>query len=258
VRDQNNFHPAFDMPTTAEQAIAMIEAQGDPLCFTFDHKKMAVAAELLRAEAKRKDEVIASLETLRPHWAKGYTSDSIAAQTATAALSQLWVLLGADNQTQAMMKLRSLTAAPAAASPELQLEDVQAIAAKFGCELHFRHGASSAKPAPGTVGALKALISAWPDPFLVSVCAEEMDGEDVLIEGHILEGTTSDGPGHVTLNVREARPARAPKTASAAKDEAKPIKPSIEFDLQIYGQSFEVDGKRVAPHRVKLYKRGGV
>jgi len=51
---------------------------------------------------------IATLEMLRPHWAQGYTSDSIAAQTATAALAQLWGLLEVDNQTDAMAAIRRL------------------------------------------------------------------------------------------------------------------------------------------------------
>lgn len=59
--------------------------------------------ELDQARAK-----IESLESLRPHWAQGYSSDSIAAQTATAALSQLWRLLGVPHQTAAVEKLRSL------------------------------------------------------------------------------------------------------------------------------------------------------
>ena len=49
-----------------------------------------------------------ALEDLRPHWAKGYSSDSIAAQVTTAALSGLWKLLKVDNQTAAMMKLQEL------------------------------------------------------------------------------------------------------------------------------------------------------
>lgn len=48
------------------------------------------------------------LESLRPHWAQGYTSDSLAAQSSIAALSQVWDLLGVDNQTAAMQKLRDL------------------------------------------------------------------------------------------------------------------------------------------------------
>lgn len=49
-----------------------------------------------------------ALEALRPHWAQGHSDDSIAAQTATAALAQLWEMLGANNQTEAAGKLRAL------------------------------------------------------------------------------------------------------------------------------------------------------
>lgn len=51
---------------------------------------------------------VAVLEALRPHWAQGYTDDGIAAQTMSAALSDIWQLLGVDNQTAAMVKLRLL------------------------------------------------------------------------------------------------------------------------------------------------------
>lgn len=53
---------------------------------------------------------IDALELLRPHWAKGYSSDSIAAQTTITALNQIWSILGVDNQTAAMDRLRQLTA----------------------------------------------------------------------------------------------------------------------------------------------------
>lgn len=51
---------------------------------------------------------VETLEQLRPQWAKGYTDDSIAAQAATAALSQVWKVLGVKDQTQAMIKLRDI------------------------------------------------------------------------------------------------------------------------------------------------------
>lgn len=41
------FHPAFDMPTTPEQALAWLTTQGDPTVSTFDHRRAARAAELL-------------------------------------------------------------------------------------------------------------------------------------------------------------------------------------------------------------------
>lgn len=48
------------------------------------------------------------LESLRPHWAQGYSSDSQAAQAATGALQGLWKLLDVKNQTDAMGKLSRL------------------------------------------------------------------------------------------------------------------------------------------------------
>jgi hypothetical protein len=56
-------------------------------------------------------ETIDALERLRPHWAMGFTSDSIAAQTTITALNQIWSMLGVDNQTAAMDRLRQLTGA---------------------------------------------------------------------------------------------------------------------------------------------------
>mgnify|MGYP001585190004 FL=1 len=48
------------------------------------------------------------LESKRPHWAKGFSSDSIAAQVQTSALSQVWKLLYVDDQTACMGKLQGL------------------------------------------------------------------------------------------------------------------------------------------------------
>lgn len=53
-------------------------------------------------------EQVEYLESLRPHWAKGYSSDSIAAQTSTSALVELWKMLGVKNQTMAVQRLREL------------------------------------------------------------------------------------------------------------------------------------------------------
>lgn len=51
---------------------------------------------------------ITNLEELRPEWAQGYSSDSIAAQTSFAALHELWKILGAKNQTEAVKILGSV------------------------------------------------------------------------------------------------------------------------------------------------------
>ncbi len=52
---------------------------------------------------------LASAETLRPQWAQGFTSDSVAAQVQSVALAQLWTILGAEDQTSAVKALRALT-----------------------------------------------------------------------------------------------------------------------------------------------------
>ena len=49
-----------------------------------------------------------ALETLRPLWAQGYSSDSVAAQASSNALAEIWEILGVNNQTDAMEKLREL------------------------------------------------------------------------------------------------------------------------------------------------------
>ncbi len=51
---------------------------------------------------------VKTLESLRPHWAQGYTSDSIAAQGSIASLAQLWDMLGATNQTEAVERVTIL------------------------------------------------------------------------------------------------------------------------------------------------------
>ncbi|MGY2429595.1 hypothetical protein [Pseudomonas tolaasii] len=51
---------------------------------------------------------VEALEAMRPHWAKGYTSDSVAAQGQTSALSQVWEALGVNDQTACILKLRAL------------------------------------------------------------------------------------------------------------------------------------------------------
>lgn len=46
------------------------------------------------------------LESMRPQWAQGYTSDSMAAQSKAVALQQVWDQLGAIHQTQCMSRLK--------------------------------------------------------------------------------------------------------------------------------------------------------
>lgn len=103
-------------------ALAMIEggnawgngtvwAGEKPEGYSFDDRKPVYSQtqvdELVQL-VETLEERNANLESLRPHWAKGYSSDSIAAQTATSAMMQLWELLGAKHQTEAVSKVRGL------------------------------------------------------------------------------------------------------------------------------------------------------
>lgn len=63
------------------------------------------AVEAAEARAATAEEV---LETMRPVWAQGWTTDSMAAQASATALAGLWQALGVDNQTAAMQRLDKL------------------------------------------------------------------------------------------------------------------------------------------------------
>lgn len=69
---------------------------------------MAQEIEALREKCGRLADSLDAVERMRPHWAQGYSSDSLAAQAKAGALSQLWALLDTNDQTQAVMKLSSL------------------------------------------------------------------------------------------------------------------------------------------------------
>jgi len=56
----------------------------------------------LRERVAELEGMVGVLEANRPHWAMGYSKDSIAAQCATSALSELWGLLGVTDQTSAV------------------------------------------------------------------------------------------------------------------------------------------------------------
>jgi len=75
-----------------------------------DVDKLVSALTSAVNRTSRLEEEVEALESLRPHWAQGYTSDSQAAQASTAAKSEMWDLLEVDNQTEAMMKLKRLSA----------------------------------------------------------------------------------------------------------------------------------------------------
>jgi hypothetical protein len=69
---------------------------------------MNAANQAVDNAERRAIQAEATLEAMRPHWAQGYTSDSMAAQAKTTALSEIWEFLNVKNQTAAMAKLREL------------------------------------------------------------------------------------------------------------------------------------------------------
>lgn len=85
-----------------DEAIEAANEAGYGQCTAAQAIRM-LADELNLAEAR-----VAEAELLRPFWAKGYTSDSIAAQSMSCALAEIWNILGVSNQTEAVGKLRSL------------------------------------------------------------------------------------------------------------------------------------------------------
>lgn len=99
-------------PLTGIERLRLFAAMPDT--FTFDEEDAERAVEELSGEPQLVDRLrealakIEALESMRPHWAQGYSSDGIAAQVTAGALSQIWKLLGVDNQTAAMQKLREL------------------------------------------------------------------------------------------------------------------------------------------------------
>lgn len=57
-------------------------------------------------DLKELQKKVDALEQLRPVWAMGYTEEGRAAQGFASALSALWLILGAENQTEAVATLR--------------------------------------------------------------------------------------------------------------------------------------------------------
>lgn len=69
---------------------------------------LETTAALVRDAEARVETAEQMLEEMRPVWAQGFTSDSEAAQECSNALAEIWHLLGVDNQTEAMSRLRSM------------------------------------------------------------------------------------------------------------------------------------------------------
>ena len=78
---------------------------------TLPATRLINACDIIVAELRTENKRLQSqMDSMRPHWAEGHTSDSVAAQAKTIALSQVWGLLGVDNQTACMDRLRELMA----------------------------------------------------------------------------------------------------------------------------------------------------
>lgn len=78
---------------------------------TFDIEREHILDKMLALALDRIEKLErlnAFLEEMRPHWAKGYTEDGQAAQAAFGALNELWKLLGAIDQTDAVAELKEL------------------------------------------------------------------------------------------------------------------------------------------------------
>lgn len=69
---------------------------------------MKEANAAVEAAERRAVQAETVLEALRPVWAQGWTEDSQAAQASANALSELWLLLQAKNQTEAVQNLLRL------------------------------------------------------------------------------------------------------------------------------------------------------
>jgi hypothetical protein len=74
-----------------------------PVIYYTEHEYLSLKDKLDLAEKR-----LAAAEALRPQWAMGYSNDSMAAQTATSALIQIYGVLGVQNQTQCIEKLHRL------------------------------------------------------------------------------------------------------------------------------------------------------
>lgn len=70
-------------------------------------EKAVEEISVLHTRIDKLEDELEGLESLRPHWAQGFTEDSVAAQSSQAALSQLWELIGAKDQTQAVQILKA-------------------------------------------------------------------------------------------------------------------------------------------------------
>lgn len=71
---------------------------------------LAATADLVADANQRVANVEEVMAQLRPVWAQGWTDEGVAASCSANALSELWQMLHATNQTQACENLRRLIA----------------------------------------------------------------------------------------------------------------------------------------------------
>jgi len=86
----------------------LLDAIADNFVILADANTRPATISLMRSRIKRLEQQLETERSMRPQWAQGFTSDSIAAQSTSTAMHALWNLLGATNQTQAMERLRRL------------------------------------------------------------------------------------------------------------------------------------------------------
>jgi len=99
--------------TLADDARTVHTALVNAFAFFAPSPRMLGALALVKTlpqKIEALETTIIVLESARPHWAQGFTSDSMAAQGFSSALTALWKLLEADNQTDAVGKLTALIA----------------------------------------------------------------------------------------------------------------------------------------------------
>lgn len=167
-------------PLTGVERLRLFAAM--PSVFTFDEEDAERAVEEINGEPLLVDQLRAALaqvemlESLRPHWAQGYSSDSMAAQSATCALSAIWRLLGVDNQTAALDKLRAMTSAE---PPRTDVDDCAYLYFKPGGK--WKYGGRGRFPRPQHDG--------W----------HEVDRDEIIRENGGMPGIVSRGADYVVI-----------------------------------------------------------
>lgn len=69
---------------------------------------LGACTDMVAKANRERDQAVTTMEVLRPVWAQGFTSDAQAASANGNALAEIWQLLGVDNQTAAVARLKEL------------------------------------------------------------------------------------------------------------------------------------------------------